>query len=147
MNDNYLTTLCTRTCLHSSAHRVHLTVSGNGTATLKRQADTRPNDTDLHKKNKKNQRTGKEFFWPNAFGTFGFARHTSQRFAKPKEPSPTKPTHHPTIRIWQIFFWKRKKILHNSKTVSIFADLNTFLVSKYERKKRRNNCSRHNKRC
>jgi hypothetical protein len=36
-------------------------------------------------------------------GTFGFARHTSQRFAKPKEPLFSQPTHTLFISINEIY--------------------------------------------
>ena len=114
MNGNYLTTLCTRTYLHSSARRVHLTVSSKPIG--------RHNTTETDDLNEKIKQiltgghrhtnhisTGQQlsrhslptllyflFSPPHIFliqfychrtnGTFGFARNTSRPLAKPKEP-------------------------------------------------------------
>jgi len=50
-------------------------------------------------KNKKAHRTGKEFFCQRIWHIWFCPDTQSQRFAKPKEPSQPKPTHHPQNKI------------------------------------------------
>lgn len=100
------------------------------------QTDTR--------KNKKSNAQERNFLTQRIWHIW-FCPTRNQRFAKPKEPNQAHPP--PNNSDLTVFFRKRKKILHNQKTVTIFADQNTLLVSKYENGKRRNCNSRHHKRC